>query len=77
MRTDRVYRQALSYEVALAELRTNTGTQFDPQVAAAVIVVVAAERAIDPPDALPGRTLEGSDERDLRGLPRLQAPLRS
>jgi putative nucleotidyltransferase with HDIG domain len=77
MRTDRVYRQALSYEVALAELRANTGTQFDPRVAAAVITVVAAERSAEPARALPGRALEGSSEETLHELPRVRAPLRS
>ncbi len=77
MRTDRVYRQALSHEVALAELGANIGTQFDPRVAAAVIAVVAAERAVEEPRALPGRLLEGSNESELRELPQLQAPLRS
>jgi HD-GYP domain-containing protein (c-di-GMP phosphodiesterase class II) len=32
MTTDRVYRPAMSRDAALLELRTNAGTQFDPQV---------------------------------------------
>ncbi len=32
MRTDRSYRKALPFEVACAEVRKNTGTQFDPDV---------------------------------------------
>jgi HD-GYP domain-containing protein (c-di-GMP phosphodiesterase class II) len=32
MTTDRPYRAALSIEVAIAELRVNSGTQFDPRV---------------------------------------------
>ena len=40
MRTDRAYRKALSHEVAFAELMTNTGTQFDPSVVAALLRVI-------------------------------------
>jgi HD-GYP domain-containing protein (c-di-GMP phosphodiesterase class II) len=41
MTTDRPYRKALPHEAALAELRANRGTQFDPQVADVVLAVVA------------------------------------
>jgi putative nucleotidyltransferase with HDIG domain len=41
MRTDRAYRPALSYDVALAELRSNSGTQFDPRVVHALLAIVA------------------------------------
>ncbi|CAA9576399.1 MAG: RESPONSE REGULATOR PROTEIN-CheY-like nd an HD-GYP domain [uncultured Thermomicrobiales bacterium] len=34
MTSDRVYRPAMSAEAALAELRKNSGTQFDPQIVA-------------------------------------------
>jgi HD-GYP domain-containing protein (c-di-GMP phosphodiesterase class II) len=40
MTSDRPYRKALSHDVALAELQTNSGTQFDPEVVAALIAVV-------------------------------------
>lgn len=40
MRTDRVYRPALSVEQALQELRTNAGRQFDPQIAEIVLGIV-------------------------------------
>ena len=40
MTTDRPYRAAMSREAAVAELRANTGTQFDPKVVAALIEVV-------------------------------------
>jgi putative nucleotidyltransferase with HDIG domain len=43
MRTDRAYRKALSYEVALAELERNTGTQFDPRVVEVLIRIVHEE----------------------------------
>jgi putative nucleotidyltransferase with HDIG domain len=53
MRTDRSYRQALAYEVALAELLENSGSQFDPRVVQALAQVVAAEEdseeALDAP----------------------------
>jgi putative nucleotidyltransferase with HDIG domain len=42
MTTDRSYRKALSVEVAVAELRANAGTQFDPDVVEALVAVVAA-----------------------------------
>ncbi len=47
MRTDRVYRKALSYEVALTELLCNNGTQFDPDVVAALLRVVAHDAPAD------------------------------
>ena len=37
MTTDRVYRPALSQAEALAELRANAGTQFDPVVVDALV----------------------------------------
>jgi HD-GYP domain-containing protein (c-di-GMP phosphodiesterase class II) len=40
MTTDRTYRRALPPEVAAEELRANTGTQFDPEVVAALLAVV-------------------------------------
>jgi HD-GYP domain-containing protein (c-di-GMP phosphodiesterase class II) len=43
MTSMRPYRQAMSHEAAVAELRANAGTQFDPHVVEA-LVDVAAER---------------------------------
>ena len=40
MRTDRPYRRRLSHDIALAELETNAGSQFDPQVVDALVKVV-------------------------------------
>jgi HD-GYP domain-containing protein (c-di-GMP phosphodiesterase class II) len=40
MTSDRAYRKALTSAVALAELEANSGTQFDPQVVAALTGVV-------------------------------------
>jgi putative nucleotidyltransferase with HDIG domain len=40
MTTDRSYRKALTTGVAVAELRANSGTQFDPQVVEALCAVV-------------------------------------
>jgi HD-GYP domain-containing protein (c-di-GMP phosphodiesterase class II) len=45
MTTDRPYRQALSSDFALEELRKNAGTQFDPHVVEAVVKVVEEGRA--------------------------------
>ncbi len=40
MRTDRPYRDALPREVAIQELKENSGTQFDPEVVAAFLEIV-------------------------------------
>jgi HD-GYP domain-containing protein (c-di-GMP phosphodiesterase class II) len=53
MTTDRAYRAALGVEVALAELRSNAGTQFDPQVVEALCGLVERwdpemARGVDP-----------------------------
>ena len=42
MTTDRSYRKALSLEVAVAELRNNAGTQFDPDVVEALVAVASS-----------------------------------
>ena len=42
MTTDRSYRKAMSHEVAVAELRNNAGTQFDPDVVEALVAVAVA-----------------------------------
>ncbi len=41
MRTDRPYRQALAYEVAVAELASNAGKQFDPMVVERFLALTA------------------------------------
>ena len=41
MRTDRPYRNALSYEAATEQMIVNTGSQFDPVVVEAMLRVVA------------------------------------
>ena len=43
MTTDRPYRAAIEPDLALAELRANAGTQFEPRVVEAVCKVVARE----------------------------------
>jgi HD-GYP domain-containing protein (c-di-GMP phosphodiesterase class II) len=40
MTTDRSYREALTPALALAELRSNAGSQFDPAVVDALVAVV-------------------------------------
>ena len=42
MTTDRPYRKAMPVEKAIAELKRESGKQFDPQVVEAVLEVVAA-----------------------------------
>jgi HD-GYP domain-containing protein (c-di-GMP phosphodiesterase class II) len=49
MRTDRPYRKALSHEVAVAELVSNAGGQFDPHVVETFVRLVAPA---DQPEAL-------------------------
>jgi putative nucleotidyltransferase with HDIG domain len=53
MRTNRSYRNALPIETALAELRSNSGTQFDPRVVDALL------RIVDIPPAPGSTTLDG------------------
>jgi hypothetical protein len=42
MTTDRPYRRAMSFELAVAELRANAGTQFDPGVVRALVAELEA-----------------------------------
>jgi putative nucleotidyltransferase with HDIG domain len=58
MTTDRPYRQAMGVDDAVAELRANAGTQFDPRVVDALIAVVSgweatADRGLVGPGAEP------------------------
>jgi putative nucleotidyltransferase with HDIG domain len=43
MRTDRAYRKALSFEVAMEELMRGSGSQFDPHVVQALTEIVTAD----------------------------------
>jgi HD-GYP domain-containing protein (c-di-GMP phosphodiesterase class II) len=54
MTTTRSYRRAMSLEAAREEIIRNSGTQFDPRVAEALLEVIREERvAVDPaPPAL-------------------------
>jgi putative nucleotidyltransferase with HDIG domain len=45
MRTDRPYRNALSHDVAAAELRSASGTQLDPNIVDGLLEIVASEVA--------------------------------
>ena len=53
MRTDRSYRKALAYEVALAELLANAGHQFDPGIVAAFIKIIEDEDGHRAPQSVP------------------------
>jgi putative nucleotidyltransferase with HDIG domain len=64
MTTDRSYRKALPLSVAVEELRSNSGTQFAPDVVEALIAVVARETpdweltiAAPQPQATGGRSI--------------------
>ena len=46
MTSDRVYREAMRPEEAIAELELNSGTQFDPKMVAAVTKVVSERRVV-------------------------------
>jgi putative nucleotidyltransferase with HDIG domain len=48
MRTDRSYRKRLPFEQASAEMQSVAGTQLDPRVVAALLVVVESERTERP-----------------------------
>jgi putative nucleotidyltransferase with HDIG domain len=55
MTTTRSYRRALPDDVARAEVERNSGTQFDPQVVAALIGVLEARRPSAKPAGAPER----------------------
>jgi len=63
MRTDRSYRQALSYEVALAELQAGAGSQFDPKVVEFLVETISAEAraALVPGPAAPAAPRAAAD----------------
>jgi len=46
MTSDRVYREAMRPDEAIAELELNSGTQFDPRMVAAVTKVVSERRVV-------------------------------
>ena len=57
MRTDRAYRKALTHEVAIAEVRANSGSQFDPRVVEVLLRVVEPQQLHAAPEASPGDQL--------------------
>jgi HD-GYP domain-containing protein (c-di-GMP phosphodiesterase class II) len=55
MTTTRSYRKAMSIDVAVTELTANSGTQFDPAVIAAVLVVIDRPSLSNPAPLSDGR----------------------
>jgi HD-GYP domain-containing protein (c-di-GMP phosphodiesterase class II) len=55
MTTDRPYRQALSFEAAVEEVRKNAGIQFDPDVASAFLVAIEDPEFQRPPNPMSGQ----------------------
>jgi HD-GYP domain-containing protein (c-di-GMP phosphodiesterase class II) len=51
MTTDRPYRPALSVDVAMAELRVHSATQFSPRVVTTLLELIEADRAMVGPRA--------------------------
>ena len=78
MTSDRVYRAALSPEVAFSELRKGAGAQFDPQLVDLFQAAwIAQQRTQSTPQAVPSRTTGGVLQRSFGPLlPRLQLFLR-
>jgi HD-GYP domain-containing protein (c-di-GMP phosphodiesterase class II) len=64
MTTTRPYRAALPHEQAIAELVTNAGTQFDPEVVAAMLRVMETGAAEAPPTDHIRAMLAGAQERE-------------
>ena len=71
MRTDRVYRMALTHDAALAELHANSGTQFDPRIVRALTRVIELDVQ---PRAANDNLVDNADNRQLDQL--LAQPLR-
>ncbi len=78
MTSDRVYRAALSPEVAFSELRKGAGTQFDPQLVDLFQAAWLAQQRLQPQQqAGPPRSTSGALQRSFGLLlPRLQLFLR-
>ena len=66
MRTDRVYRNALPLEVALDELTSGAGSQFDPELVQALLPII--ERTEGKPAA--ARRLRAQSRAQPSPLPR-------
>jgi putative nucleotidyltransferase with HDIG domain len=66
MRTDRVYRTALTHDAALAELYANSGTQLDPRIVQALTHVIDAATQSHP--VADGRHRDNADSNQLDQL---------
>jgi diguanylate cyclase (GGDEF)-like protein/putative nucleotidyltransferase with HDIG domain len=69
MTTERPYRKALSWDVAMHEIRKGTGTQFDPEMARAFLAAVSKRQ---PNSSIP---LQLVTDESLSLVPTIQKPL--
>ncbi len=63
MRTDRVYRAALNYDAALAELLASAGSQLDPEIVDALAKIVAVEPVTVTPEVIASVPMSTTAER--------------
>jgi putative nucleotidyltransferase with HDIG domain len=66
MRTDRSYREALSHEVARAELLANAGRQFDPNIVVAFLNIIEGTPEAPPAERAVPAPIHAADRRDVR-----------
>ena len=78
MTTDRPYRKALGWDIAISEIRKGIGTQFDPEMARAFLAAVSKRRPPGKSSPLQLVTDDGYGPSISvpRELPKLASPLK-